>query len=130
MVNLTAQQGNELANNFLALAQAIGDYRYQNFNILTKQQNQKMRDLHWSILNYADDLYTLSASLVMIDVKTSLTLINTITLKIKKTYNTIQNVQKAINVAVSVVTLGASILSKNPLAIADSISGLDDNWNK
>ncbi len=130
MAILTVKEANELANNFLALAQAIGDYRYQNFNILTKQQNQKMRDLHWSILNYADDLYTLSASLVIIDVKTSLTSISTITLKIQKTYKTLQNVQKAINVAVSVVTLGASILSKNPLAIADSISGLDDIWNK
>jgi hypothetical protein len=129
MAKLTAQQANELANNFLAVAQAIGDYRYRNFDTLTKQQNQKIRDLHWSILNYADDLYTLSATLVMNNVQTSLTSIGAVTTQIHTTYKTLQNVQKAINVAASVVTLGASILSKNPQAIADSISGLVDTWN-
>ncbi len=129
MAKLTSQQANELANNFLALAQAIGDYRYQNFDTLSKPQNQKIRDLHWSILNYADDLYTLSATLVMDDVQSSLTSIGAVTTQIKATYKTLQNVQKAINVAASVVTLGASILSKNPQAIADSIGGLVDTWN-
>jgi len=129
MAKLTAQQANELANNFLALAQAIGDYRYQNFDNLSKTQNQKIRDLHWSILNYADDLYTLSATLVMDDVQASLASISSVTSQIKATYKTLQNVQKAINVAATVVTLGASILSKNPQAIADSIGGLVDTWN-
>uniref|UniRef100_UPI004048E60F hypothetical protein n=2 Tax=Flavobacterium sp. TaxID=239 RepID=UPI004048E60F len=129
MANLTSQQANELANNFLALAQAIGDYRYQNFDTLSKPQNQKISDLHLSILNYADDLYTLSATLVMDDVQTSLTSIGAVTTQIKATYKTLQNVQKAINVAESVVTLGASILSNNPQAIADSIGGLVDTWN-
>lgn len=129
MAKLTAQQANELANNFLALAQAIGDYRYQNFDNLSKPQNQKIRDLHWSILNYADDLYTLSATLVMDDVQASLASISSVTSQIKATYKTLQNVQKAINVAATVVTLGASILSKNPQAIADSIGGLVDTWN-
>ncbi|WP_445915309.1 hypothetical protein, partial [Flavobacterium sp.] len=103
MANLTSQQANELANNFLALAQAIGDYRYQNFDTLSKPQNQKISDLHLSILNYADDLYTLSATLVMDDVQTSLTSIGAVTTQIKATYKTLQNVQKAINVAESVV---------------------------
>jgi hypothetical protein len=129
MAKLTSQQANELANNFLALAQSIGDYRYQNFETLSKPQNQKIRDLHWSILNYADDLYTLSATLVMDDVQTSLTSIGAVTTQIKATYKTLQNVQKAINVATSVVTLGASILSKNPQVIADSIGGLVGTWN-
>ena len=69
MAKLTTQQANELANNFLAMAQAIGEYRYQNFDSLSKIQNQKIRDLHWSILNYADDLYTMSATLVLNDVE-------------------------------------------------------------
>jgi hypothetical protein len=129
MAKLTAHHANELANNFLALAQSIGDYRYQNFDTLSKSQNQKIRDLHWSILNYADDLYTLSATLVMNDVQNSLASIGAVTTQIKATYKTLQNVQKAINVAASVVTLGASILSKNPQAIAESIGGLVDTWN-
>jgi len=129
MAKLTAKQANELANNFLALAQSIGDYRYTNYDNLSKIQNQNLRESHRRILDYSDHLFTLSATLVLEDVQTSLTSIGAVTSEIKATYKTLQNVQKAINVAASVVTLGASILSKNPQAIADSIGGLVDTWN-
>ncbi|MBP8192325.1 MAG: hypothetical protein KAX69_01890 [Chitinophagales bacterium] len=129
MAKLTTQQANELANNFLAMAQAIGEYRYQNFDSLSKIQNQKIRDLHWSILNYADDLYTMSATLVLNDVEESLSTIGLITEQMKDTYKHLQNIQKAISVAASVITLGASILSKNPQAIISAIGGLADTWN-
>lgn len=126
MAKLTAKQANELANNFLGLAQAIGDYRYQN--ALSKSQNQKMKDFHWSVLKYADDLYTLSATLVMDDIENSLSSIAAITTQVQTTYKTIQDVQKVINIAASIVTLGASVLSKNPQAIKDSISNLVSVW--
>ena len=126
MAKLTAKQANELANNFLGLAQAIGDFRY--CNILPKPQNQKIKDLHWSVLNYADDLYTLSATLVMDDVEKSLSTIGIITTEIQATYKTLQNVQKAINVAASMVTLGSSILSTNLNAIKESLSDLVSVW--
>ena len=126
MEKLTAKQANELANNFLGLAQAIGDYRYQNS--LPKQQNQKIKDLHWSVLNCADDLYTLSATLVMDDVEQSLLAIATITKELQADYKKLQDVQNAINVAASIVTLGASLFSKNPQAIKESLSNLVSLW--
>ena len=126
MAKLTAKQANELANNFLGLAQTIGDYRYQN--TLPKQQNQIIKDLHWSVLNCADDLYTLSATLVMDDVAQSLSAIGTITKELQDAYKKLQNVQKAINVAASIVTLGSSILSKNPQAIKESLSNVVSVW--
>jgi len=129
MATLTAKQVNELANKFLALAQSIGDYRYANYDNLTKSQNQKLRESHRRILDYSDHLFTLSATLVMQDVESSLASIGEITDQINYTYKSLQNVQKAINVASSVVTLGASIISKNPQAIADSIGDLVDTWN-
>ena len=46
MGKLTSKQVNELANNFLALAQTLGDYRYKNFASLTKTQNKKLREAH------------------------------------------------------------------------------------
>lgn len=128
MAKLTSQQANELANAFLAIAQVVGDYRYDNFDTLSKQQNQKIRDLHWSILNYSDDLYTLSATLVMDDVQASLATVAEVTGEMKATYKTLKNIQKAIDVAASAVTLGASILSKNPQAIGDAIGGLVKAW--
>lgn len=129
MASLTSQQTNELAGNFLALAKVIGEYRYENFDKLSKPENEKMKDLHLSILAFVDDLYTLSATLVMDDVQSSLATINKVTIEMEATYETLQDVQKAINVAASVVTLGSSVLSKDPQAIAESIGGLVDTWN-
>jgi hypothetical protein len=126
MANLTAQQINELADNFSALAHAIGEYRSQNFNALTTQQKQMIEEFYKSILDYADNFYALSATLVMDDVQASLTTIGDITTQIKATFNTLQNVQKAINIAASVVTLGSSIFSKDPQKIANSIVELLD----
>jgi len=126
MAKLTSKQVNEIANNFLALAQSIGEYRYKNFDSLTKTQNKILRESHKRTLDYSDDLYTLSATLVMNDIKNSLTKLESITKKIKKSYKSLEDVQKAINIATSVVTLGASIFSLNPQAIIDSLGNLKD----
>ena len=125
MTKLTSKQVNALANNFLALAQSIGDYRYKNYDSLTENQNKRLRESHKRTLDYSDDLYTLSASLVMNDVATSLKKIALITEKINGIYTSLENVQKAINIATSVVTLGASIFSLSPQGVMDSIDTLE-----
>ena len=131
MAILTSQQANELANSFSAMAQAIEDYKDQNFDTLSKPQYQEIKDLQLSVLSYADDLYTLSATLTleMDNVQTALSALGNVTNQMKNTYKTLQNFQKAINVASSVVTLGAAILSKNPQTISDSINGLMKTWD-
>jgi molecular chaperone GrpE (heat shock protein) len=128
MATLTAEQVNQLATHFLEVAQEVGNYRQQQYDKLTATERTEMKELESKILNYSDALYTLSATLVMNDVLTSLTSINSVTTNIKATYKTLQNVQKAINVAASVVTLGAAIMSQNPQAIAESIGGLAQTW--
>ncbi|PKH52255.1 hypothetical protein CXF68_16835 [Tenacibaculum sp. Bg11-29] len=122
MANLTSQQINVLANNFLALAQAIGEYRYTNYESLTDNQNMVLRDSHRRTLDYSDNLFTLSATLVMNDVDDSLARLDAITHEIKNTYESLSDVQKAINIAATIVTLGASVFSLNPQAIVDALS--------
>jgi hypothetical protein len=128
MPNLTAQQANDLSSNFLGLPQAIGDFRYDNWSTLTKEDNQNLGNLQWSILNYGEDILALSATLVMAEVEGSLAQINSVTQQIKGTIDTLQKVQKALNVAASIVTLGGAIISKNPKAIAGGIQGVVDAW--
>jgi hypothetical protein len=130
MGNLTSKQAGILANDFLGMAQSVGEYRYQHFGKLTQKQDQTIKDLHWSILNYSDDLFTLAATLVMNDVETSLKKIEDVTTDIKNSYHHLKEVQKAIEVAAAAVTLGASIISKNPQAITDAIVGLINTWKK
>ena len=128
MARLTSQQANELANNFSVIGQAVLDYMIQNYDNLSKLQYQKFRDLHRAILNYSDDLYALSAIVIIDDIQTALLTIGNVTAEIKDTYKTLQNIQKAIDVSVSVVNLGAALFSKNPQAVADSISRLVATW--
>ena len=126
MEKLTSKQGNELANNFLTLAQSIGDYRIKNYKSLTKNQNLKLRQLHKKTLDYSDVLFTTSATLFMEDAKNSLLKLDSITKKIKKSYKSLKEVQKAIDIATDIIVLGASLISLNPLAIIDSIDNLKE----
>jgi len=124
MSKLTSEQANELANNFLGLAQAIGDFRYQNWNSLLKNENQKLGNLQSSILNYGEDILAFSTMLVMDEVETSLKRIDQITLQIKSTIHTLKNIQKVINIAAAIVTFGAAILNKDPQSITKALDGI------
>jgi len=129
MATLTSQQANELANYFLAMAEAVGDYRYQNFDSLSAQENKEIKDSLEFIRKCANELFTLSATLVLDDAQNSLSAIKEVTNQMKSTYKTLQDVQKAINMAASIVTLGKAILGKNPQQIADATGKLADCWN-
>lgn len=129
MATLTSQQANELANYFLAMAEAVGDYRYQNFDSLSAQENKEIKDSLEFIRKCANELFTLSATLVMDDAQNSLSAIKEVTNQMKSTYKTLQDVQKAINIAASIVTLGKAILGKSPQQIADATGKLADCWN-
>ncbi len=128
MAKLTAQQANDLAANFLGLAQAIGDYRFNNWNTLSKSDNQRLGSMQWSILNSGEDMLALSTNLVMNDVQGSLTQISNITVQIRSSLQKMANVQKAINIAAALVTLASAIISKSPGGIADGIQGVLDAW--
>ena len=128
MAKLTSQQANELANNFLGLAQAIGDFRYNNWFSLSKSENQMLGSLQWSILNSGEDILALSTILVMDDVQASLDKINNITTQIKSNIHALKDIQKGIDIAAAIVTLGASVISRNIQSINDAIAGVAEAW--
>ncbi|HXS55893.1 MAG TPA: hypothetical protein VN726_07195 [Hanamia sp.] len=130
MAKLTAQQANILANNFLGLAQAIGDYRYENWATLSKGDNQKLGTLQRAILNYGEDVLALSTVLVMNDVADSLNRVNDITAQIKSTIQKLKNIQKVINVATAIVSFGAAIISKDPQTISTTLDSVFDAWKQ
>jgi len=129
MAKLTSKQANALAKDFLGLAQATGDFRFKNWDTLTKRENQKLSNLQWSMLNVGEDILAFSTTLVMDDVKNSLTKINTISSKIRKTIKNLENIQKGIDVATAIVTLGAAIISKNPRSIVNAIDDVITTWS-
>ena len=119
-----------LGDHFLALAQSVGNYRMDNRSLLSRVENQQIKDLHWTLLNYADDFYTTSAKLVMDDIQPSLERIGQITARINRSYRRLQHFQKAIDIATAAVTLAASIFSKNPVRITEAIYEFIDVWNE
>ena len=125
MEHLTSEQVNQLAGHFLSMAQSIEEFRSQNFTNLSPAQNKDIKDFHTIILDCADNLYTLSATLVLEDVAASLAKIGEVTNRMKTLVTTLKNVQKAIDIAASVVTLSKSILAGNLPAIGTSLAGLD-----
>jgi len=128
MAQLTAQQANDLANQFLALAQAIGDFRYNHWSELSKAQHQRLASQHWSVLNYGEDILALSTALIMDDVSSSLASIKTITGQIKSSLGTLHDIQKGIGITTVIVMLGAAIISQSPIAIAGAIEELMKRW--
>lgn len=124
MGQLTSEQAHDLANQLLGLAQSIGDFRYEHWTDLSKSQHQLLANQHWSVLIYGEDILTLSTALVMDDLHSSLASIKMLTGQIKATLNSLNDIQEGITIAASIVTLGAAIVNKNPMAIEDAIEDL------
>lgn len=128
MTKLTASEAKEWANQFLALAQSIGDYRYHHWGRLTDAENQQLAGLQWTVLSTGEDIIAFSTLLVMHDVATSLDVIKNVTKEIKETMKNLEHIQDAIELAGAIVTLGSSILSKHPEAITKSLGSLLQKW--
>lgn len=130
MARITANQLSGLGDSFFRVAQSVGDYRIENRGNLTKAENQRIKELHWELLNYADEFYTTSAKLVINDIRESIERITGITEKINRSYNKLKNFQKAVDIATGVVKLAGAVFSKNPVTIDNAISELEDILKK
>ncbi len=119
---LKPEQLTTLGHNFLAFAQAVGNYRYAKK--LSPEIDKKLSDIHWTLLNYSDDFYTASACILLVDTRKSLLSIKQIIKEMNENYLRIRNVQKAIDVAAALATLGAALFSKSPQAIDAAIGKL------
>lgn len=124
MANLKSEQVKELADNLLRMTNALGDYRYENFERLSEDENRRIKELHERQLSHTTELYTKSAVLVMDDVETSLKQIDTITLETQKLYKNLTTVQKVLDRATSVLTPAVAIIGLDPKGITSSIKGL------
>lgn len=124
MAHLTSEQVKHLADNLLRMTNALGDYRYENFEQLSDEENLQIKNLHNRQLEYTTELYTRSAVLVIDDVENSLNQIETITEHTRELYKKLGNVQKVLDRATAVLTLAAAIISLDTKEITSSIKNL------
>lgn len=124
MANLTSGQAKNLADNLLRMTNALGNYRYENFEVLSEDENSRIRELHLKQLNYITELYTQAAVLVMDEVETSLLQIERITIETQALYKKLDAVQEVIDRATSVLTLATAIIKMDPQGITSSIDSM------
>lgn len=124
MENLTSQQAADLGKYFLEINGYIEDFRFDSTIPLSNEQKQQLDDLLDQNSRFGQDILALSTKLIMDDVRESMEKIKNITGEIQSTLKTLKNIQKGINIAASVVTLGAAIISKNPGIITGAIKEL------
>ncbi|HEA21327.1 MAG TPA: hypothetical protein ENH87_10455 [Pricia antarctica] len=124
MPNLKAQQVKELADNLLRMTNALGDYRYENSEHLSENENWQIKELHRQQLEDTTELYTLSAVLIMEEVEMSLQKIETITKETIALYKKLGTVQHVLDRATSILTLATAIIGLNVKGITSSIKSL------
>lgn len=124
MGNLNAEQFKRLADNFTHVANALGDYRYNNMDALTEEEHLKIKEVHKLQLAQATELYTKSAILVLEDAQEALDKIETITTQAQELYNKLVNVQTILNRASTIVNLASAILALDVKAVTVQIQEL------
>ena len=124
MNHLSSLQVKELADNLLRMTNALGDYRYKNFENLSEEENLRLKTLYREQLEATTELYTKSAVLVMEDAQNSLRQIDSITQETTALYDRLTSVQKGLDRATSILTLASAIIGLDVNGIASSIKSL------
>lgn len=124
MNHLSSLQVKELADNLLRMTNALGDYRYENFEKLSEEENLHIKNLVREQLEATTELYTKSAVLVMEDAQNALQQIDTITKETTALYDKLTSVQKVLDRATSILTLASAIIGLDVNGIASSIKSL------
>ena len=124
MANLTSEQVKQLADNLLRMTNALGDYRYENFERLTEEENLRIKELHNLQTEHTTELYTKSSVLVINDVESSFNQIVAITEQTQDLYKKMTNVQSILDRATAVLALSVAIISLDTKEISSSIKNL------
>lgn len=106
------------------MTNALGDYRYENFERLTEEENLRIKELHNLQTEHTTELYTKSSVLVINDVESSFNQIVAITEQTQDLYKKMTNVQSILDRATAVLALSVAIISLDTKEISSSIKNL------
>ena len=115
---LTAQEAFDLSKQFRDFAIALGNYRFTNWQSLTRTQRRDIEDEEWSLINASSDMITKAVGLALEESEASVRSIKKSVSKAKKAIKKLEKVKGIIEVASAMVGLGAAIVSKDPGSIA------------
>jgi hypothetical protein len=122
-----ALQAADIGDMLYQVTQSLEDFR--NTQTIPDDLAPGLDQNITQISQYSQYMYAHSAAMVLDNVQDSLNQLRTITGQICANIKNLQNVQKGINVAVSLVTVGSAIIELSPDKIASSVGGLINAWN-
>jgi hypothetical protein len=128
MGKLTSEQANRLSDDFFYMGMAIGDFRYQNWEKLSFEENKELSDMQAAVLRCGEDILAYSTTLVMDEVADSLAKISSVSKEIRDTIKNLESIQKGLDTAAAILVLGAAILNRDPMGIGNSIKDLFVVW--
>ncbi len=123
MPQLTQDQARALAEGFLAVSKAVGDFRLANFSLLTPDQQAALRDLQQQLSNQSLHFTAVAIQITLDDLQGTLERIGQVTAQVNQAVTNLNDIRRVITVATSFVGLGAAIASGNPGTIATAVQG-------
>lgn len=125
-MKLSSDHAFELARQFRAMSQALGDYRLDQWKSLSPAQRQQLEDAEWSLLSSASDIRTRAVGLVLDESVLSFTGLKDATAKARKAVEKLAKIRKAIKIAIAAIGLAAAVIARDPGAIATNAAALVD----
>ena len=114
---MSREEAREIAQGFLAVAHALGTYRFGHWTRLTPAQRREIEGAEWHLINYSSDFPTTAVGTRLCDRHTDLMRIRTVVARATRMVGTLSPKQ-VLMVAPALVSLGNAIASQEPEVIA------------
>lgn len=116
-MKLTADQARNLARSYFNIAQALGEYRFDNFDTLSAAKRKQIEDLERTLLNSSTTFTAIAITVSLDDLEPVLARVTEVTAQMQTAIDQLQKVDKVIKIATAAVQLAGAVLSGNPEAI-------------
>lgn len=120
MPTLNATDARAIAKLYYDLAVALSDYRFEQWNSLTKAQRGEIESHEWTLLTYSSNMTTHAINITTADLDGAVRSIMKATRRLVAAARKIDDVKGALAVAAKAVALGGAIASGNAVAITEA----------
>jgi hypothetical protein len=122
---INAEEARDLARSFREFSKSLGDYRFDNWDSLTKAERQEIENMEWTSLNYSSDFTTTAVGLTLDNVDVSVGKLVKATNKARQVVAKIEATKRVIAIGSAALQLAAAIASGGLGAIAEKITALN-----
>jgi cob(I)alamin adenosyltransferase len=123
MDQITSEQLNTLAQQFLDMGNALLAYR-ENNPALPANINTQLEQLQNALFDKAGQLATMAAIVSGQEAASAVNSLTQVNAQITQSIQGLENVQKVINIAAAALHVAVAVISMNPRDIINAVGGL------